>query len=204
MWYIITAVVATGAAFLTGWVGCANHSKTVGENISQTPLDTIKGLFSRQQIKEKLEVLASTPAPENLKNGAMCYKIAAPPNRTEYICPVCGERTVHTDNTARFIERELTVCRTLADSISGIDLVLDEKQFCKKCSPKTEDPSLCIHLKFAGDTTTNTVCSVYSEDMQLLYEFTKGKLMHKDDYDNETPLKNYSVRLRELLGIKAE
>jgi hypothetical protein len=29
----------------------------------------------------------------------------------------------------------------------------------------------------------------------------KGKLTHSDDYDNETPLKNYSERLSQLLGI---
>lgn len=203
MWYIITAVIIVGGALFTGLFGCANPAKSVGNNddTNLCPVDSIKGVFSKQQIKEKLEVLANFPAPEVLKNGAMCYKIAAPPNRTEYVCPVCGERTVHTDNMARFIERELPVCRTLADSIYGVELTIDEKSFCKKCSPEVKDPSLCINTKFAGETTENTVCDIDSDDMQLLYEFMKGKLTHKDDYDNETPLKNYTERLSQLLGI---
>ncbi|MFH0864669.1 MAG: hypothetical protein V1904_00635 [Bacteroidota bacterium] len=203
MWYIITAVIIVGGALFTGLFGCANQSKSVGNNTdsNQTLFDTIKGMFSKQQIKEKLEALSNSPAPDVLKNGAMCYKVAAPPNRTEYVCPVCGERTVHTDNMARFIERELPVCRTLADSISGIELALDEKSFCKKCSPEVKDPSLCIKTKFAGETTENTLCDIDSDDMQLLYEFMKGKLTHKDDYDNETPLKNYMERLNQLLGV---
>lgn len=206
MWYIILAIIIAGSALFVGLFGCANPSKSSGSinDTNQTPLDTIKGLFSKQQIKEKLEMLANTPAPELLKSGAMCYKVAAPPNRTEYVCPLCGERTLHTDNNARFIERELPVCRTLTDSIGGIDLILDEKLFCKKCSPDSKEPSLCIHTKFAGDTTANTICDIDSNDMQLLYEFMKGKLTHSDDYDNETPLKNYTERLSELLGVKIE
>lgn len=203
MWYIILSVILAGGVIFVGLFGCANPPKSVGNNndTNQAPLDTIKGLFSKQQIKDKLEALVNTPAPEELKPGAMCYRVASPPNRTEYICPVCGERTVHTDKLARFIERELPVCRTLADSIGGIELTLDEKSLCKKCSPDAKDHLLCIHYKYAGDTTENTVCDINSDDMQLLYEFTKGKLTHLDDYDNETPLKNYTERLGQLLGI---
>lgn len=203
MWYFIIAAIIAAAFMLTGFFGCGNPLKSLNQNndTNQTPFDTIKGLFSKQQIKEKLELLASTPAPEELSMGAMCYKVAAPPNRTEYICPLCGERTVYTENLARFIERELPVCRTLADSIRGIDLVLDEKTFCKKCSPEAEKPELCIHTKYAGESVENTVCDINSNDMQLLYEFMKGKWTHKDDYDNETPLKDYTERLSQLLGV---
>jgi hypothetical protein len=206
MWYIFIFVIIAAGALFTGLFGCANPSKTVGNDYGtgQTPFDTIKGLFSKQQIKEKLEALANAPAPEVLKTGAMCYKIAAPPDRTEYICPVCGERTVYTDDLARFIERDLPVCRTLADSINGIGFTLDEKSFCKKCSPDVKEPSLCIQIKYAGEKEENNICDISSDDLQLLYEFMKGKLTHSDTYDRETPLKDYSERLSKLLGVKIE
>jgi hypothetical protein len=202
MWYVILIVIIAGSALVTGLFGCASQSKSGGNNnTDQIPFDTIKGLFSKQQIKEKLEALANAPAPENLKMGAMCYKMVAPPDRAEYICPVCGERTVYTDDLARFIGKELPVCRTLEDSISGIGFDLDEKSFCKKCSPDVKTPSLCLHTKYAGESDENTVCDINSYDMQLIYEFMKGKQVHLDNYDNETPLKNYSDRLSQLLGI---
>lgn len=202
MWFVLLISVISAGALFAGILGCANQSRSVSGNTNLVPVDTIKGLFSKQQIREKLEVLANSPAPDKLQPGAMCYKVAAPPNRVEYICPVCGERTLYTDSEARFVDREIPVCRSLADSISGIDLVLDEKSYCKKCSKESKEPELCIHIKFAGDTTETKVCNINSDDMQLLYEFTKGKFVHKDDYDNETPLKDYTKRLYELLGIK--
>jgi hypothetical protein len=54
----------------------------------------VKALLPRDLIA-KLDELAEQPGPKDLKRGAMCYSIAPPPNREEYICPKCGERTLY-------------------------------------------------------------------------------------------------------------
>ena len=200
--YIIFSILIGASAVFTFIFGCKFSSKkgSADATTGQLPVDTIKGKLTKEQIIEKLKNLANTEAPSELSAGAMCYKTAAPPNRAEYVCPVCGTKTLYTDAMARIIDREIPECRSLADS-SMLSLTLDEKQFCKKCSPGITDPKLCIDFKFAGDTIKHEVCEINAEDMKLLNEFLKGKLTHKDSYDYETPLKNYISRLENILDL---
>jgi hypothetical protein len=202
--YIILSIVLAIAGILSFFFGCnLTHKKAnTSDSTGQLPVDTIKGKFTREQIIEKLKALANSEAPTNLSTGAMCYKVAAPPSRAEYVCPICGTKTLYTDDYARIIDREIPQCRTFADSTGTLGINLDEKQFCKKCSPGVKDPQLCIDFKYADDTTKHSVCGINANDMKLIFEFLKGRDKHKDSYDSETPLKNYVGRLKEVLDVK--
>jgi hypothetical protein len=168
-------------------------------------------MFSRKQIDQKLKNLAETPPPTNLSYGAKCYSKAFFNNNIfEYNCPVCGEKTIYKkkkgdDNFAlieNFLAFDLEICRRQIEKVKGINILLDESEFCNKCKPNTENPSLCLKVNIEGQKETTRVCNISSKDIILLQEFLTDKLIHKGEYDEEYPLVKFSSRIKELLGIK--
>lgn len=199
-------ILVLGAIGIFSGNGNSSNSETSNDSIKITniPKDSIKKMLTREEIVQKLIALSIIPAPENLSEGAMCYKMAMTPSRVEYICPVCGSKTIYKDNMAYYIDRELAKCRAASNAISQIEIRLDESEFCRKCSPKVKDPKLCVITKFAGDSTENKVCEISSDDLYAVAEFLNGKLKHRDQTDNETPLKDKINRIEYILGIKIE
>lgn len=204
MWYIIIIVISA-AGIIFGAYSCnLKSSKTSIFDKDISPDDTVKGIYKRSAIKEKLEALANSPAPNELKPGAMCYAAMLERDSAEYVCPKCGERTLYTESQGWFVHRDLPVCRTLTDSIPAINLKLDESQYCKKCSPNIEIPQLCIAYKLADDANERHMCGINPYDLQIMKEFMQGKDKHITDNDGEVPLKDFLPRLQELFGIKIE
>lgn len=204
MWYIII-VITSAAAILFGVYGCnfkKGSTNIFGGNIS--PDDTVKGTFKRSAIKEKLEALANSPAPDELKPGAMCYAPRQERANIDYVCPVCGEKTLYAESTGWFIEYDLPKCRMFADSIPAINLRLDESQFCKKCSPGVNNPRLCIFYKLADDTQETHICNISVDDLKIMKEFMQGKEKHSTFNDGEEAMRDFLPRLQELFGIKIE
>jgi len=163
--------------------------------------------LSREETKAKLKKLSESPPPKDLKMGAECYKVAMPPDRAEYLCPVCGERTLFVSEKGRntdaaFITRELADCRRLVKEIKGLEVSLDESQFCRKCSPSAKNPSLILIVRYRGSGAPSKCPNIRKEDLVLIREFAEGKDRHKDSYDFETPMKDHLKRLNELLGVQ--
>ena len=177
------------------------HKNIISDDPSISPNDTIKGVFSRKEIKEKLNKLAKTEVPIDLTPGAMCYKMAGPPDRAEYVCPICGTKTLYKNDTWE-ITREIPACRSIISDLKAIDIKLDESQFCKKCSPKNKEPQLCIELKYIDETEKHKTCNISSTDLRLVSEFLKGKNKHLGETGDETPLKDYMDRIKAILDIK--
>ena len=188
-----------------GFSGFSQNTNIQKENslndsvISQD--DTIKKALSRKEIIKKLNKLSKTEAPAKLAEGAMCYKMAGPPERAEYVCPICGTKTLYTNDTWT-ITREIPSCRSIISDLKAIDIKLDESQFCKKCSPKIKDPALCIELKYIDETEKHKTCNISSMDLDLVSEFLKGKITHIGQTGEETPLKEYLDRIKTVLDIK--
>jgi len=217
MWYIIIIVfLAFGMVFISKFTfqnpkakSDNKYYKTIDPPLNQN--DTIKGMFSRKQIDQKLEYLAKTPAPVKMAFGAECYKIAII-NRAvnEYVCPVCGEKTIYKKNKDEdnfdyidhILNKEIPSCRLELEKIKGINIKLDEKQFCSHCSPAIENPKLNLLVNIAGQTDTTIVSNISPMDIRLIREFLDGKLVHQDDYDFESPLKDNIDRIKELMGVK--
>ncbi len=163
---------------------------------------------SKKDIEQMLISLSKSD-PKNLAPvGAMCYKVAATPDRIEYICPVCGEKTLYTSdikniyqrNFTKIIYEDLQQMRQIVSKMPKIDCVLDESQLCKKCSPDVENPDLCLIIKIKDEKLHKT-CNISLIDIELLYEFLSGQEIHRTKYDKEEPLKNYQNRIEELLGM---
>jgi hypothetical protein len=217
MWYIIIFLfLLTGALFGTKYIAC--QSGTAGENNSHKQTinsffgqnDTIKAMFSKNQIDQKLKHLAETSAPTNLSFGAMCYEMAARDNSVlEYVCPICGEKTIYKRNKDSekfsYIDSQIWniySCRQEIEKVKGINIKFDEKEFCSKCSPKTERPKLFLLVNIAGQKDTTKISNFSYMDIRILNEFLNDKLVHKTDNDGETALVNNIDRIKELLGIK--
>jgi DNA-directed RNA polymerase subunit RPC12/RpoP len=217
MWYIvIVAVLLIGVIFSSKLI-CQNtkskSEKSDNKIVINSPNienDTIKAMFSREQINKKLKRLAETPPPTNLSYGAKCYSKVNMDNQVhEYVCPVCGEKTIYKkgkvkenffliDNVLAF---DLEACRKQVEKVKGVNISLDETQFCNKCKPNIENPSLCLLVNIAGRKETTRVCSITSEDIKLIQEFLADELVHKGDREEEYPLVNYSDRIKQLLGM---
>jgi hypothetical protein len=164
------------------------------------------GDISKDDINKQLEKIAEEPAPAKLAPGAMCYEIAAPPNRIEYHCPKCKTKVLLDHNSAPmrgFIKIEQI--RSWADELRklGLDCKIDESDFCPKCSKdKVFDKEHPRALYWIITVDKREVRNkVQSFDYQLLRAFMKKELKVKTSTGREEPIKKYLPRLRQLLGL---
>lgn len=202
-----TILIIVLLVFMTGLLWACRSSASRGDDkAAASPVTTvnIKSL-SRTQIKNRLSQLKAKPEPKP-KMGAMCYKMAAPPERAEYVCPTCGEKTLYRSDMAQFIERSLDACRRKFEHLKEIDgtaFLLDESRLCHKCQPKAESRVLALTVRYP-DGKTHTTLSVNELDVQLLCDFMDGKESYTTSNEGEHPLKQALPRLHELLGISGE
>ena len=204
-YFIIFAFIITGITFFMIFNSGQSSQAKSAVSIPTSVSPVCEPSTSRSDIMKRLKELAKSPAPKNLQMGAMCYEMASPPERVEYVCPVCGSKTLYPNpgnsEILYFIGLELVACRQKAKKITKVKIVLDESQFCRKCKPDVKLPQLCLTIHYP-DQTKHSVCKISEEDLDLISEFFAGSDKHKLDNDAEIPLKDYIKRLEELLGIK--
>lgn len=147
---------------------------------------------------DRLNKLAEGPAPKELAMGAMCYSIAPPPDREEYVCPKCGERTLYATSNECSKVCDVRVASDLMRELSRSDVILDESSFCKNCSPDTPGPSMALVVHYADGTDHRTDC-VELVDVQLVKVFFDGHSKHDGGMGGEVPLKAHAARLATLL-----
>lgn len=162
-----------------------------------TTVESVKNM-SKAEIEirlKSLEVKKVLPPPPVM---ATCY-IAAPPRPTaEYLCPVCGEKTIHSTkvNTVEAIalfRREFNYLK----KTSKLKVELDESSFCRKCQPEAKKSEFVLKITY-GDGTVHVTKGVSILDLsKLSYFFENGSYMELLD-------RNDAPRLRELLGMKNE
>ncbi len=198
------ALTLTSSALLAG--GCKEAAdkppspRSPGTARPQAAQATQLAAMSKAEVKRLLATIERARSPEP-KMGAMCYEMASPPDRMEYVCPTCGEKTLYAREVSLTWTYELDVCRRLFKDLPKRDtMTLDESSFCRKCQPGARAPSLRLLIRF-DDGTTNVVSPVRSEDLRLLRDFLGGKRAAKDAQDFETPLKTHLPRIRQLLGV---
>ncbi|MHC9541350.1 MAG: hypothetical protein AB9903_17735 [Vulcanimicrobiota bacterium] len=215
MIYVLSGIFIVLLILSLSFSGCGKTagpsspgSIRTGEAVASPQTKPATQNMSREEIAAKLKKLSESPPPKDLKMGAECYKVAGTPQRAEYLCPACGQRTLYAYETkgknadTRFIEEELPECRRLIKEIKGLAISLNESEFCKKCSPAAKNPTLIIVVNYRGLTTPHRCIDVKSEDLILIREFMEGKDRHRDSYDFETPMKDHLRRLNELLGVQ--
>ncbi len=193
-------LAAMGLASLTP--GCV---KTGNESTS-TSDPQLRGVqaASKPDIDKLLKRLAEKPIPTKLSFGAMCYDMAMPPERAEYVCAVCGTKTIHsTKETARWDNPALSVqnYRATLEQLRklGLDAKLDESFLCSKCK-KGGVSALVLEVTINKRVVRNALVDV--NDLRKLIAFVQGNLVWKGEQDREFPLKPELPRIRQLLGIE--
>lgn len=199
----IALLLVAGALFMA----CACTKPVPGPSRNSTATVTttvtvqqVKSL-SREEVSRMLSRIENSPAPSE-RMGAMCYEMAMPPDRAEYVCPVCGEKTLYSTGAAEAVEWELPSCRREFEQLqkaSQMQVTLDESGYCHKCRPNGT-PQLVLTLTYA-DGTTRTIAPVSAQDLRLLTGFFSGKLSYETFNEGELPLKNSTDRLKEMLGL---
>jgi hypothetical protein len=206
MWtYLIIFIVSV--ALMVGIGSCIPGKSRVNgftENDSAFyPIDTTTNVASREDVELRLKLLAESSPPANLDPGAMCYEMSMPPDRVEYVCPVCGEKTLYTTNDMYNEVENAVSCRQYVATIKNLDLRLEEKNFCRKCDPDTnQSPQVNLYIKYKGEEQEERVENISPEGLQLIQEFMSGDKTHSYFNDREEPLKNYVDQIRDLLKIK--
>ena len=171
---------------------------------------SLKYESTQAEIRKNLRVLAEAESPKKLSTGAMCYIGAGSPQRAEYSCQTCGEKTLYAmpkdrswDNHTGFLTYELHDCRRLISQIKGLNIRLDESEFCNQCNPDKKSRSLRLVLQYPIGGEPHSARATF-DDIKLLKEFMDGELIHQGDQDYETPLKDHLPRLQKLLGVSLD
>jgi len=190
MWY---SIIFIAIVFVIAFVGFTGYS-FAKDNTDNSALDQL----TKIELNNKLKQLPAEPVIKDYPIGAMCYKVAAPPERVEYVCPVCGEMTLY---PAYYSDIDkIPYYRTLVKKIKKIDVVFDESPLCKKCSPNIKSRELCLIVKYDKNAQPHKTCDINEVDINLLYEYSEGMKEHSNSF-GKVPLINYKNRLEELLGI---
>jgi hypothetical protein len=217
MWYLIVTIVLALGFLFSNKLSAQTKEKLdknkeiKSEEDSEIVNDSIKPLYSKEQIEAKLKYLAETPPPTELAFGAMCYSFAEiKTDKLTYICPVCGERTIYKSKTEKdewgrivyMLNYEIQTCQREVLKVKGVNIRLDESQFCGHCSAHVKKPELCLLINIGGTSDTTKVCDIDYLDIRKIQEFLNGDLIHKTSNDRETPLVNKIERIKQLLGFE--
>jgi hypothetical protein len=211
MHLLIFIVLAATIAMTALFSGCGNTSNTTTvDPITGVQPDVIRDKLSREAIKERLKKLVNDPRPKTLSPGAMCYKMAGPPLSIDYVCPVCNTKTIHKrsqndfahDTATWVLSRDLTGCRRGAKGLRGLNVRLDESEFCQKCKTDAKEPKLVLVVNHDGEKEEHRCRGVAAFDFRILQAFAEGKQKFRGMRGQEIAIKDKIKRLRQLLGIK--
>jgi hypothetical protein len=196
----------TSSALLAGGSLQAADAKSAVASTNPAPVHATAAklaTLNKAELRKMLAMIEKAKVPEP-KMGAMCYSIAAPPPTMSYVCPLCEEKTLYTDDVVWKWSFKLDSCRRLFKELPNREtMTLDESSFCKKCTPGTNAPALKLQIRFDNDST-NTVSNLTDDDLRLLSGFLSGKLDYPTFNAGTGALKDKLPRLRELLGIKED
>ncbi|HEY3355605.1 MAG TPA: hypothetical protein VGQ83_20305 [Polyangia bacterium] len=165
----------------------------------------------RGALAARLRDLARTPGPAQVADFAAA--LAAPPPVTEYVCPLCNNRTLYPRPAAPngAAERDLlgeiaTIDATRrlveqAAKLAGGGVALDETQLCKHCSPRIAVPALTLVVALAGEAPRR-LDGVGRDDVAVLLAFLRGA---RGDADGRAAARGrHGERLGRLLGVSPE
>lgn len=217
MQYIVIAIVLVVLCIFGASCRKQSPAQLQGRTSGEVIVESSGRYMTAESIRAQLEKISKKPPPKNLAMGAMCYKVAAPPDRADYICPNCGEKTLYASQPSSdpnavlqsweviiAIARELESSRRLVQQIDKLDITLDESQFCKHCKPDIQAPKLGLVIRYGDRPEPHDVWQFSQNDLLMLKAFSEGKLKFEGTNDTECDLKRMLPRLEQLLGVKLD
>jgi len=194
VYWIPLVLVALSAAGVV--LGVGHHREQKG------PLNIIRMLESgRTRLRLMLARIEREPAPDQIM-GAMCYEPVATPNRADYVCPVCGERTLYGYPEGYFILESIPPMRRIIEELEGngfFSATLEET-YCSVCHTGNAARGVTLVIAYPEGDTVRTAATLH--DLLILRGFIGGELSYTDSYDASLPLRGNTDRLRTLLGIE--
>jgi hypothetical protein len=206
MWYTL-ALIIVSAGLIIGMKGCLPGANVMGNFTPNDslfyPADSSFGNASRADVERRLKALADSPVPAELNPGAMCYEMSMPPDRIEYICPTCGQKTIYTNSAYYDNIENVNSCRYIVTNIKNLTLRLEEKNYCHHCYPDTNAAlSLNLYLKYKGEEKEEVIENVSKENLELIWAFMSGQTKVSSFNDDETPLKDYIDQICKLMKVE--
>jgi len=166
------------------------------------PLSVVRLMESgRVRLRLMLSRIEREPAPDQIM-GAMCYEPAALPNRADYVCPVCGGRTLYGYPEGYFVLESIPPMRRVVEEIDGngfFSATLEET-YCSICHPGDRERVVTLVIAYPDGDTVRTAATLH--DLRILQGFISGELSYTDSFDALLPLRGNTDRLRTLLGIE--
>lgn len=212
MWYVAGVCVVV---LLSAAVGLTKNRPELASK-SIRVLDVVTGATSLDltpdaimslsvaQVNTLLERLENEEAPPATM-GAMCYEAMAAPEVADYVCPICGEKTIYNFNQTEFILWELPGCRRMIESMNShteFEMTLDETSYCDFCSSQLAEEEPYMLLRVNYEDGREVVNKIHMIDLMRLDAFLQGDLFYLSSNDGQVPLKDSADRLRELLGLE--
>jgi hypothetical protein len=204
--WISIVLLAIGAMLFAG-LAMKTHAEEA------PPPVTVKRMTraSNEQVERMIDKLEARPAPE-AKMGAMCYDMVMPEAVTDYVCPMCGAKTLYPlsegegETPLNDLEslREAEQEAQAAAQKLGASIVLDEKQFCRQCDPELEGIPQAILVTRLPNGRMKRTEDFTLRDLWILRDFFEGKEVVVGSQDDEEPLKDQLPRLRELMLVLPE
>ena len=228
MHYLVAMLVAGLLIAVGAIAGCGRNSgggggdgPAAGNPAGGTPgvgsTDTgggVGGALTRDELARRLGKLARSSPPAKLKPGAMCYEMAAGPARLDYVCPDCGAKTLYALkgstqegdvemgwDVSLVLSQELPACRRAVKTVAGLDVSLDESEFCRNCRPDVKSPALVLVVRHPDAAEPHRARGINQDGLRLIRELLAGKETHTGATDDESALKDHMKRLIELLGV---
>ncbi len=136
--------------------------------------------------------------------GAMCYSAVCPPETAEYVCPVCGEKTLYESEDVWEVSWGLTEARNIfatMTALSDLEMTLDETGYCAHCRGPEGTPRLVLEISYEDGASASTI--VTPDDLRLMAGVLSGELYYLTSNDSQTPLRPSLERLHELFGVAA-
>lgn len=192
-WITLALVVISATGVVFG-AGIALHQKS--------PLKVLR-LFQggRERVRFLLERVEREEAPDFVM-GAMCYSPFALPDRAEYICPVCGERTYYGRSEVAWLMWDLPAMRRMVEEMdcNGFFEVTLEETFCSHCAAGDSTGEVRLLVVYAEGDTVRTPVNL--TDLQMIQGLVRGELSYTTSNDSQTPLRSSLDRLRTILGME--
>lgn len=198
MWINLAFIIV----FLVVLIGFSGYSLAQTKNNTDT-------LYSNRtthvkHLQNLLKNKKGTDYATESTKGVACYYSGYTYKRIDYICPRCGEKTIHREYIGNVTMDTIISCRKLVKKITKINVKLDETLFCNRCNINPDErPMLCITVKHNTNSKPQRHCDINEEDLNLIYEYSEGMKEHTTK-TGKKPLVNYRYRLAELLGISKD
>lgn len=199
----VIAVLLAAVLLLSGYGVSRKASRAFEAGSRRGRLSASKiGTMSRADVEKLLDRIECVPEPESVI-GAMCYEPVALPSVVEYLCPLCGTKTVYSDYTESGLVLSIQETRMLFDTLSSLtrlEMVLDETSFCSECRDSETEPGFVLRVTW--EDGSEHAARVTPDDLRMLLGLFSGGTSYRTSNEGSVPLKPFSGRLRDILGLE--